>query len=110
MSLELKASATALVLIDLQRGVLSLPLTPHPADGVVARSLELAQACAAAGRPVVGVNVAFDPENALRLKQPVDRHRAHSSADRPGADHRGDRGGAPPERHLSRDRAGGQNP
>lgn len=47
---------TALVVIDLQRGIVALP-TAHPADEVVARSARLAAAFRKAGLPVVLVNV-----------------------------------------------------
>ncbi|MFD8969143.1 isochorismatase family protein [Streptomyces sp. NPDC059568] len=47
---------TALVVIDLQKGIASRP-TVHPADDVVARSAELAVAFRAKGLPVVLVNV-----------------------------------------------------
>lgn len=47
---------TALVVIDLQKGIVSLP-TAHDADAVVQRSAALAEAFRAAGQPVVLVNV-----------------------------------------------------
>ncbi|NUS13670.1 MAG: isochorismatase family protein [Streptomyces sp.] len=47
---------TALVVIDLQRGIVTLP-TAHPAHEVVARSARLAAAFRTAGLPVVLVNV-----------------------------------------------------
>ncbi|MEE6270483.1 isochorismatase family protein [Streptomyces diastatochromogenes] len=47
---------TALVLIDLQKGITGLP-TVHPADEVVARAARLAAAFRAHGLPVVLVNV-----------------------------------------------------
>lgn len=47
---------TALVVIDLQSGIVGLP-TAHPADGVVARSARLAAGFRKAGLPVVLVNV-----------------------------------------------------
>ncbi|WP_066947440.1 isochorismatase family protein [Streptomyces lushanensis] len=47
---------TALVVVDLQKGIVSRP-TVHPADGVVARSAELAAAFRAKGLPVVLVHV-----------------------------------------------------
>ena len=48
---------TALVLIDLQKGIVALP-TVHPAADIVAKSVQLADAFRKAGRPVVFVNVA----------------------------------------------------
>jgi nicotinamidase-related amidase len=53
---------TALVLIDLQRGILSGPAAPHPAPDVVARSAELARAFRANGLPVVLVRVTFSAD------------------------------------------------
>jgi nicotinamidase-related amidase len=49
--------SSALVVIDLQEGIVSLP-TVDPAAVVVERAAELAAAFRAAGRPVVLVNVA----------------------------------------------------
>lgn len=51
---------TALVIIDLQRGVVALPAA-HPMDGVIAKSRELADAFRAHGLPVVLVNVSGAP-------------------------------------------------
>jgi nicotinamidase-related amidase len=48
---------TALVVIDLQKGIVALP-TVHPAADVIARSRALADAFRARGLPVVLVNVA----------------------------------------------------
>jgi nicotinamidase-related amidase len=49
---------SALVVIDLQKGVVSLPTAPHAADTIVERSARLAQAYRKRGLPVVLVNVA----------------------------------------------------
>ncbi|CAM5555070.1 hypothetical protein SRIMM317S_03997 [Streptomyces rimosus subsp. rimosus] len=56
MSIELEQTP-ALVVIDLQAGILGEP-TAHPVEQVVARSAELAAAFRANGLPVVLVNVA----------------------------------------------------
>lgn len=48
---------TALLLIDLQKGIVSLP-TAHPMEGVVAHAADLARAFRRRGLPVVLVNVA----------------------------------------------------
>jgi nicotinamidase-related amidase len=50
---------TALVLIDVQKGILSLPLTPHSAATVAANSALLARRIAAAGGTIVLVRVTF---------------------------------------------------
>ncbi len=60
MPLTLLDDATALVVIDLQRGIVSLP-TVHPIAGVVRRSRDLAAAFRRHGLPVVLVNVAGVP-------------------------------------------------
>ena len=48
---------TALVLIDLQKMIVSRQLAPHSAETVLANSAKLVTAFHAAGLPVVGVNV-----------------------------------------------------
>lgn len=51
---------TALIVIDLQRGVVGLP-TVHPVAGVVANAARLADAFRASDQPVVLVNVFIRP-------------------------------------------------
>lgn len=51
---------TALIVVDLQAGIVGLPLA-HPVDEVVARSVELLAAFRRRGLPVVLVNVAGAP-------------------------------------------------
>ncbi|RJO69857.1 hydrolase [Nocardia panacis] len=53
---------TALVLIDLQHGVLAGPRAPHTAAEVIANSATLAHAFRAHGLPVVLVRVSFAPD------------------------------------------------
>ncbi|MDY0746491.1 isochorismatase family protein [Paucibacter sp. R3-3] len=48
---------TALVVIDMQKGIVSLPLA-QPVEPIIAKVAELARAFRAAGQPVVLVNVA----------------------------------------------------
>ncbi|MFR9729822.1 hydrolase [Saccharopolyspora sp. MS10] len=55
---------TALVLIDLQRGIAGAGGTPHPAAEVVARGARLAEAFRAHGAPVVLVRVSFAADGA----------------------------------------------
>ena len=57
--LQLDPRSTALVLIDLQKGLLELPLAPHPAPQILATSRRLATAIASAGGLVVLVRVDF---------------------------------------------------
>jgi nicotinamidase-related amidase len=76
MALTTLDQKTALVVIDLQAGVVSLP-TVHPIDEVVRNSVELAEAFRAHGLPVVLVNVTGAPAGR------TDRSAAGASMDRP---------------------------
>jgi nicotinamidase-related amidase len=69
---RLDPTATALVLVDLQRGVVALPVAPHPADAVVANAMRLARAFRAAGAPVILVRVSFSADGADALTTLVD--------------------------------------
>jgi nicotinamidase-related amidase len=71
--LKLEFKRAALVAIDLQKGVLGMPIAPHPAAAVVANSTRLAEALARAGGAVVRVHVGFSADGADRLKQEVDQ-------------------------------------
>jgi nicotinamidase-related amidase len=57
MSLELDPAKTALVVIDMTKGVLSLASGPYPVQEVLARTVRLADAFRQAGSFVVLVNV-----------------------------------------------------
>lgn len=57
MAISTLDPVAALVLVDLQNGILSYP-TVHPIEGVLDRASALARAFRARGRPVVLVNVA----------------------------------------------------
>jgi len=70
--LTLDPKRTALVLIDLQRGIMGRQTAPHAASDVLARSNELAKRFRELGAPVVLVNVSFSPTGEDRLNQPVD--------------------------------------
>ncbi len=70
--LTLDAARTALVVIDLQEGILPFAGGPHTADEVVSRSARLAEKCRASGSPVVMVRVGWSADFAEALKQPVD--------------------------------------
>ena len=48
---------TALIVVDLQKGITAMPSTPYPIAEVVARSAQLARAFRKKGLPVVLVNV-----------------------------------------------------
>jgi nicotinamidase-related amidase len=62
MALTTLDPKTALVLIDLQHGIVSPPSVPLTGAEVVARGKELADAFRAHGLPVVLVNVSFSPD------------------------------------------------
>lgn len=55
--MTLVPARTALVLIDLQTGILANSFAPHSSEDVVARSAKLADAFRAAGAPVILVTV-----------------------------------------------------
>ena len=66
---------TALVLIDLQKGITRLP-TIHPTELVVANASRLAAAFRANGLPVILVRVAYSADEADRLRLRVASARA----------------------------------
>jgi len=70
---------TALVLIDMQKGIVALPVA-HPIAGVIEKTAKLADAFHKAGRPVVLVNVdpaKFKPSR----KEPAPSHGGSLPAD-----------------------------
>jgi len=69
---------TALVVIDLQRGITGLPCA-HPMEPVIANSVRLAEAFRSKGLPVVLVNVAFAADFADALKPRVQMQQAARS-------------------------------
>ena len=71
-ALDLDPKATALVVIDLQRGIVSRDVAPHSARDVVARSARLAEALRRAGGRIVLVRVAYAADEGDRWKVPVD--------------------------------------
>ncbi len=71
--LALNTKSTALVTIDLQKGILAMPLAPHAGAEVVENSARLGSALSRAGGVVAPVHVAFSPDGADRLRQEVDR-------------------------------------
>lgn len=74
--LELNAKTTALVVIDLQEGILPFAGGPHSASDVVTRAARLAEHFRAQGSPVVMVRVGWSDDYAEALKQPVDAQAA----------------------------------
>lgn len=69
---QLSARTTALVLIDLQNGIVSPPRQPRSGAEAVAACAALAQRFRAAEAPVILVHVGFADDYSDALKQPVD--------------------------------------
>jgi nicotinamidase-related amidase len=69
---NLDPKSTALVLIDLQKGIVGRTLAPHSGPAVLKTSIELAERFRSAGAPVVLVNVAWSPDFKDALRQAVD--------------------------------------
>ena len=72
MSLNINARTAALVLIDLQNGILSMPLAPHNASQILEKTVALGRRFREIGAPVVLTRVAFSENYADKLNQPVD--------------------------------------
>jgi nicotinamidase-related amidase len=70
--IELDPQSTALVLIDLQQGILGYALAPNTGTELLNRGQSLAERFRAAGATVVLVNVDFAQDGADMLRQPVD--------------------------------------
>ncbi|HTX66080.1 MAG TPA: hydrolase [Opitutaceae bacterium] len=65
--LKLDPRTTALVVIDLQKGIAARETAPYPARDVVARAARLADHCRRTGVTVILVRVAFAPDGKDRL-------------------------------------------
>ncbi|MGA7781847.1 MAG: hydrolase [Paraburkholderia sp.] len=70
---KLDPQTTALVLIDLQQGILGFAKAPRPADAVVSVSATLAKRFREIDAPVVLVRVGWNQDFGDALKQPVDQ-------------------------------------
>jgi len=70
---NLDPATTALVLVDLQKGIVSRPTAPYSGADVVKTSIEIATRFRQAGATVVLVNVGFSPDFKDALRQPVDQ-------------------------------------
>jgi nicotinamidase-related amidase len=77
--MQLDAKSTALVLIDLQAGVLAMSVEPHSAALIYERSMRLAQRFRDAGALVVRVRVSFSGDRADTLRAPVDQPTNYSA-------------------------------
>ena len=73
MVTPLDPHTTALILIDLQNGIVALPLAPRSGREVAENGRVLAARFRQARAPVVLVNVAFASDFGDALRQPVDR-------------------------------------
>ncbi|MBS0055255.1 hydrolase [Yersinia sp. Marseille-Q3913] len=71
--MKLDAKTTALVLIDLQQGILPYAKGPYSAEQVIAINARLADKFRQLGAPVVLVRVGWSDSFAEALKQPVDQ-------------------------------------
>jgi nicotinamidase-related amidase len=63
--LQLEPSTTALVLIDLQRGITASPTLPHSTDEVIARAGRLVRRCREHGMLIILVHVDPGPKGEL---------------------------------------------
>ena len=70
--LKLDAASTALVLIDLQQGILPYAKAPYDSAAVLARAVPLAEAFRAVKSPVVLVKVGWSADGGDALKAIVD--------------------------------------
>jgi nicotinamidase-related amidase len=70
---KLDPQTTALVLIDLQQGILGFAKAPRPAESVLTASARLAKHFREIGAPVALVRVGWSHDFGDTLKQPVDQ-------------------------------------
>jgi nicotinamidase-related amidase len=73
LSLTLNPKSTALVLIDLQKGIVARQLAPHSSSDVVSRSAALASALRASGGTVAYVHVLVGDTLSLPSDRPMQR-------------------------------------
>ena len=64
---------SALLLVDLQRFVVELPLRPHHGHDVLARAIALLSAARAKSMPVIFIRIGEQYRQALQLAPPCDR-------------------------------------
>ncbi len=81
--LNLDPQTTAIVVIDLQKGIVQMPGSPHPAHVVIANCVRLLDAARAVGAQAVLMHVgrAADGKDALQL--PVDETWRPSASPQP---------------------------
>jgi nicotinamidase-related amidase len=73
MPLHLDPRKTALILIDVQNGILALPLAPYDREAIIAKTTALGQAFATAGAVIATVRVSFAPDGADLPPQAIDQ-------------------------------------
>lgn len=83
--IELDPSSTALVLIDLQKGIIGMNLQPRSGEEVLAAGTHLAERFRAAGAPVVLVRVAWSADFADTPSQLVDQPNARPAGGLPAS-------------------------
>lgn len=71
--LELDIKTSAVVLIDLQKGIMGRDLSPHTGEQVIKKAKEMAERFRRAGGTVVLVNVRWSDDFKDALRQPVDQ-------------------------------------
>lgn len=71
--LNIDKNQTALVVIDLQKGITSMPTQPHAAETVIANAAKLAEACRKKAVPVFLVRVSSSPDGKDRLQPAADQ-------------------------------------
>jgi nicotinamidase-related amidase len=76
--LELAAAKTALVVIDLQAGILARQVAPHSSADVLERSAKMCEHFRAVGAQVVLVRVSFAADGSDALSQPCDEPMARA--------------------------------
>jgi nicotinamidase-related amidase len=76
--LDLAAAKTALVVIDLQAGILARPVAPHASADVLERSAKMCERFRAVGAKVVLVRVSFAADGSDALSQPCDEPTARA--------------------------------
>ncbi len=64
--------STALILIDLQKGIVARDTRPHTSEKVIKNSKTIADKCRTLGIPVFPVHVTFSPNGADRLSPVTD--------------------------------------
>lgn len=70
---RLDPSTTALLVVDLQKGILQIPLAPHSADDVVAKAGKVVERFHAIGAPVIFSTVSWSSDFRDALQPSVDR-------------------------------------